>query len=272
MTINDILTPTFITPVLVAFIGFLVAVTSSLIAKEQKVSEFRQAWINEIRKDFAKTLSLMFETAIDIHTCKKKILKAKRNLQNIKIQQINMIIEIENLKKNYNSDLEPKKNEEIPQEIESLIKNIDDEKESLIKKVGDEKEIIEKLMLEMLEIKSKIHNIKELRFSITLRLNPTKDKKITSKIESIESLIIMTRKLKKEKNISLHLKLIKVKLKQLRNDIHKMFKDEWEIVKRGEKKFLIWITTGEFVVGTMIIAFYVLFALVNFPEYFPGIK
>lgn len=40
--------------ILAALISFIVAVSSAVIAKEQKVSEFRQAWINDFRNDIAK--------------------------------------------------------------------------------------------------------------------------------------------------------------------------------------------------------------------------
>jgi hypothetical protein len=42
--------------VIASIIGLIVAVTTAVIAKEQKVSEFRQAWINEFRDDIALTL------------------------------------------------------------------------------------------------------------------------------------------------------------------------------------------------------------------------
>lgn len=53
--------PTDLTPaiigagavILAALISFIVAVSSAVIAKEQKVSEFRQAWINDFRNDMA---------------------------------------------------------------------------------------------------------------------------------------------------------------------------------------------------------------------------
>tara|TARA_R110000796_G_scaffold12887_20_gene42151 strand:+ start:428 stop:1063 length:636 start_codon:yes stop_codon:yes gene_type:complete len=42
-----------------AFIGLIVAVTSAVIAKEQKVSEFRQAWIDALRNDIAEFTALI---------------------------------------------------------------------------------------------------------------------------------------------------------------------------------------------------------------------
>lgn len=56
MNLETLFSTNIIVPIVVAFIGFLVAVTTAIIAKEQKVSEFRQAWINEFRNDIALTL------------------------------------------------------------------------------------------------------------------------------------------------------------------------------------------------------------------------
>lgn len=44
--------------ILAALISFIVAVTSAVIAKEQKISEFRQVWINELRTDIASMINL----------------------------------------------------------------------------------------------------------------------------------------------------------------------------------------------------------------------
>ncbi|MFB2670203.1 hypothetical protein ACE02U_15650 [Shewanella xiamenensis] len=257
MTINDILSPTFITPVLVAFIGFLVAVTSSLIAKEQKVSEFRQAWINEIRKDFAKLLSKMLELNIDYNQC---------FLTFLEYEEKDKILDLEL--------------EKISKDLESKTRKIDDpefkkiktEIENLTKKQLKIKTIAEKYKSESLRLKSEVHKLDELCYSIILKLNPTKDIKIISKIHDIRSDIANSSTVKEKEIININIKNIKKKIFSFQEDIHFTLKNEWEIVKRGEKKFLIWITIGEFFIGTMIIAFYVLLALVKFPEYFPGLK
>ena len=47
--------------IIASIIGLIVAVTTAVIAKEQKISEFRQAWINDLRKDIARLLSLSYE-------------------------------------------------------------------------------------------------------------------------------------------------------------------------------------------------------------------
>lgn len=44
--------------VLAAFIAGIVSLTSTVIAKEQKVSEFRQAWIDALREDCSEFLTL----------------------------------------------------------------------------------------------------------------------------------------------------------------------------------------------------------------------
>ncbi|EGM70833.1 hypothetical protein [Shewanella sp. HN-41] len=43
--------------IIAALIGIIVAVTTAVISKEQKISEFRQDWINEMRKDVASLLT-----------------------------------------------------------------------------------------------------------------------------------------------------------------------------------------------------------------------
>lgn len=43
--------------IIAALIGLIVALTTAVIAKEQKVAEFRQAWINELRNEVAVMLT-----------------------------------------------------------------------------------------------------------------------------------------------------------------------------------------------------------------------
>lgn len=257
MTINDILTPTFITPVLVAFIGFLVAVTSSLIAKEQKVSEFRQAWINEIRKDFAKLISKMLELNIDYNLSYLSVLDYEEKDKELELEINKILKNIEIGAKNID---------------ESAFKKFEAEMEKLTKKELKIKEIVNKFSSESRRLKSEVHKLDELCYLIILKLNPTKDKEIISKIQHIRSEIAKSSTIKERTILEKHLKQIKNKIFSFQKDIHFTLKNEWEIVKRGEKKFLIWITVGEFILGTMIIAFYVMLALVKFPEYFPGMR
>ncbi len=52
--LETLFSPQIIVPILVAFIGALVAITTTIIAKENKISEFRQAWIDALREDLAQ--------------------------------------------------------------------------------------------------------------------------------------------------------------------------------------------------------------------------
>jgi hypothetical protein len=58
MDLNILLSSNVIVPVVVSIIGLLIAVTTAVIAKEQKVSEFRQAWINDLRNECAEYFCL----------------------------------------------------------------------------------------------------------------------------------------------------------------------------------------------------------------------
>ncbi|MGP1832261.1 hypothetical protein ACTTBA_04210 [Shewanella frigidimarina] len=48
-----------------ALISLIVAVTSAVIAKEQKVSEFRQVWIENLRNDIAEVVSLSYSFIVE---------------------------------------------------------------------------------------------------------------------------------------------------------------------------------------------------------------
>jgi hypothetical protein len=61
MNIDTLFSSNIIVPIVVAFIGFLVAVTTAVIAKEHKISEFRQKWIDELRNDIANSLLYAFD-------------------------------------------------------------------------------------------------------------------------------------------------------------------------------------------------------------------
>jgi len=58
MNLETLFSTNVIIPIIVAFIGFLIAVTTAVIAKEHKVSEFRQAWIDALREDLSKFYSI----------------------------------------------------------------------------------------------------------------------------------------------------------------------------------------------------------------------
>ena len=52
-------------PLLVALISALIALLSLIISKEQKISEFRQEWINSLRNDISDLLSLANRVAME---------------------------------------------------------------------------------------------------------------------------------------------------------------------------------------------------------------
>jgi hypothetical protein len=76
MNIDTLFSSNIIVPVVVAFIGFLVAVTSAVIAKEQKISEFRQGWIDNFRSDIA----IIITSAYDCVFSTRQHLKHRDNI------------------------------------------------------------------------------------------------------------------------------------------------------------------------------------------------
>jgi hypothetical protein len=71
MSIETLFSSNIIVPIIVAFIGFLIAVTTAVIAKEQKVSEFRQAWIDGLRNDIAEFTALIYSAVTEKYRLKK---------------------------------------------------------------------------------------------------------------------------------------------------------------------------------------------------------
>lgn len=67
MSIETLFSSKIIVPIVVAFIGFLVAVTTAVIAKEHKISEFRQKWIDDIRSDLAIALQSSYDCLYELH-------------------------------------------------------------------------------------------------------------------------------------------------------------------------------------------------------------
>ncbi|WP_445773997.1 hypothetical protein [Shewanella sp.] len=67
MSIETLFSSNVIVPIVVAFIGFLVAVTTAVIAKEHKISEFRQKWIDDIRSDLAIALQSSYDCLYELH-------------------------------------------------------------------------------------------------------------------------------------------------------------------------------------------------------------
>ncbi|MEZ9596582.1 hypothetical protein AB4298_18305 [Shewanella sp. 10N.261.52.F9] len=187
-----------------AIIGLFVAIATAKIAKEQKVSEFRQIWINDLRSDMALALKNAYKCCY----------------------------------------------------MRQEHRNVPFEKQD-----------------EFINSMNEYYTEFELRIMLTkLKLNPTKDKEF---IELAEQSLVKVHQinvystpevLKQQYNAANEV------LKSLESGTHLILKNEWERVKRGETRFLIYLTTSEALGGLFIIAFYVLLALVKFPNYFPGIE
>lgn len=204
MSIEALFSSNIIVPIVVAFIGFLIAVTTAVIAKEHKVSEFRQAWIDDFRDDAATYISSYYD-CIHLLEC-----------------NIHFFESVE---------LNPK----------------------YIHKYNESFRILE------------LTGIK-----LSYRLNPDKDQKCIDTITGHPNFLDFSNV--KPPDYSSKLTLLKRMTENLRHDFHIILKSEWERVKKGEKRFVLFVTLGEFFGGTFIIAFFVLLYLAKFPEYFPGIN
>ncbi|MCJ8305094.1 hypothetical protein [Shewanella sp.] len=202
MSLEVLFQPNIITPIVVAFIGGLVAVTSAVIAKEHKVSEFRQAWINDLRDDIAELSSISF-----------KIIVEKRKVKQIEKDQLDLL---------------------------------------KAKAIAG---------LSFLDLLGEVMRVSTL---IKLRLNTnTEHSAFISEINKLISLL-HTSDHESQQDFD--------QIEKVQQIAHTVLKTEWERVKLGEKRFILFVTKGEFFGATFIIAFYVLFFLAKFPELFPGIK
>lgn len=108
--------------ILAALISFIVAVSSAVIAKEQKVSEFRQAWINDLRNDIASTITLANDCIHYLNNlCIEKDNEIKFKIQedynktmsNLELKSILLKLK-----------LNPKKDNEIIESVNSIINSI----------------------------------------------------------------------------------------------------------------------------------------------------
>tara|TARA_R110001583_G_scaffold30468_4_gene105282 strand:+ start:2786 stop:3427 length:642 start_codon:yes stop_codon:yes gene_type:complete len=79
MNLEDLFSSNITVPIIVAFVGFLVAVTTAVIAKEQKISEFRQAWIDGLRCDFAVLITYIRECQYAAYSYRLITLTKKAN-------------------------------------------------------------------------------------------------------------------------------------------------------------------------------------------------
>lgn len=188
-----------IAAIIAAIIGLIVAVTSAVIAKEQKVSEFRQAWINDLRNEVAAMLAGISSLTNELLYLRKKLNQLDR----------------------------------------------------------------ESTLEEELDLSLKMKNVVELMYKVTLRLNPEKDKEI---IEHIGSIKLMLSELLNDIKNNLPMRQIRIKRDYLSIMFHKTFKSEWEKVKSGEEKFIMFRNFGELLLFAFIAAFFVVLAFIKIPE------
>lgn len=187
--------------IIASIIGLIVAVTTAVIAKEQKVSEFRQAWINDFREDTAAFITAVCDCmhALEGIAVNKKFKK-----------------DIMSLQVDYNSSY----------------------KEA------------------------------ELRaMMLQLRLNPSKDKQCINYIDELKRMLDSVTTDSSNVKYSVAINEIKVFNTIFKDEVHSILKNEWEIVKQGEKRFLRFTNLGKFLASTLMVAIYVLFviALVKSP-------
>ncbi|MGP1718745.1 hypothetical protein [Shewanella frigidimarina] len=115
MSIETLFSSNIIVPIIVAFIGFLVAVTTAVIAKEQKVSEFRQKWVDDIRSDLAIALQNSYDCLYELQNPSTEESVKKYNISYRELEfRCNLII----LK------LNPKKDEVFIELIRKLLKDL----------------------------------------------------------------------------------------------------------------------------------------------------
>lgn len=170
--------------IIASIVGLIVAVATAIISKEQKVSEFRQEWINDLRSDLAISLQSAYNCMYE----------SQNNPQNFSVDKYN-------------------------QSFREL----------------------------------------EFRFTlINLRLNPIRDNKFKKLSSDLLSLIhsITTAADKK-----VAVELCQSTAKEIENLSHRLLKNEWERVKRGENRFSIFKKIGKFCAGMLLIAIYILFAV-----------
>ncbi|MCK8043436.1 hypothetical protein MSG37_00930 [Shewanella sp. 1CM18E] len=187
-----------------SIIGLIVAVATATIAKEQKISEFRQAWINEFKIDIALALKHAFTSSFH---------KSQAIKQKLDLDKANEHIELSN-------------------------------------------DAFAEFELKVILIK--------------LKLNPEKDKRFISTLNS--ALELVGKSVNHEKKYTTHFKDVSKIYKLIESESHSILKSEWERVKLGERRYRNFKYLGKFCIGAFIVAFYVLLILVKFPSYFPGVE
>lgn len=108
--------------VIASIIGLIVAVTTAVITKEQKISEFRQAWINDFRTDIAKLLSFSYELIFQSRIDNLKPKKEQRK-DNVLLSFLTTYVKIEEKATSIILRLNKSEHSEIIGLIENLVRN-----------------------------------------------------------------------------------------------------------------------------------------------------
>lgn len=110
--------------IIAALIGLIVALTTAVIAKEQKVAEFRQAWINELRNEVAVMLASIFSLLHELkfHNNHLAKLNMKISIEDKLEFNLKMKLIVESMYK-INLRLNPDKDKNIINEI-NIIKGL----------------------------------------------------------------------------------------------------------------------------------------------------
>jgi len=172
--------------IIASIIGLIVAVTTAVIAKEQKVSEFRQAWINDLRSDLAISLQSAFDCIYELQ--------------------------------------------------------------------GDSSDSSE-------NVHKYNESFRELEFRITLiklRLNPKKDSSFIKLTDDFLHMLFNVAKASDKKGA---IRRCQASAKKIETISHEILKKEWEVVKKGENRFLNFKRLGKFCAGMLLIATYMLFTI-----------
>jgi hypothetical protein len=200
MSIETLFSSNIIVPIIVAFISFLIAVTTAVIAKEQKVSEFRQAWIDNFRNEISEFISLSYNA----------ILKTR------------------------------------------------------ISEINDKEKLTGELITDIHIHLSIYIAIEKSALLMKLRLNKKEHNEIISKID----LFVKGNNRRQDESLGQRF----ASLQTIENLAHDILKKEWERVKKGEKRYILFVSVGEFIGAIITVTYFVLLFLNKFPEYFPGIN
>lgn len=212
----------------IKIIVFLVGVISLILTKEQKISEFRQKWIDGIRKDIASLLG------------KLKIFNDHYKMVSESLHKYDEVVKDNPhlVNDNFNNEAEQAK---ITEEQAQEFKNdnaLEDYREKIEKSKNEIKEIIPEILILINKIK------------LRLNKNDDEDKSLLEDLKNIENYINNTDKIENIINLT----------KNIEDKSHTLLKKEWERVKKGEPNFFI----GVFLFGSLSLIFSFLYDVLLF--------